>query len=60
VLEVTSLPHTGCGKFARRFGADAAKFVNSAQGRALRLRGMNTRVIAAGPIAVGDSVRKLA
>lgn len=59
VLEVTADPHLGCGKFARRFGVDALKLVNSAEGRALRLRGVNTRVAEPGSIAVGDAVRKL-
>ena len=59
VLEVTALPHTGCGKFSRRFGVDAAKFVNSAEGRALRLRGLNARVVQGGAIATGDAVHKL-
>ena len=29
VLVVTAPPHTGCSKFAARFGTDALKFVNS-------------------------------
>ncbi|MBW3595915.1 MAG: MOSC domain-containing protein, partial [Planctomycetes bacterium] len=29
VIEITPLPHTGCGKFKARFGRDALKFVNS-------------------------------
>jgi hypothetical protein len=29
VLEITSKPHSGCKKFAARFGQDAIKFVNS-------------------------------
>ena len=33
-VEVTDQPHTGCSKFAARFGRDALKFVNSADGRA--------------------------
>jgi len=60
VLEVTALPHTGCGKFSQRFGVDAVKFVNSADGRALRLRGVNARVVEAGAIAAGDTISKLA
>ncbi len=59
VLEVTAEPHLGCGKFSRRFGLDALKFVNSAVGRDLRLRGVNARVIESGEIAAGDGVRKL-
>jgi quinol monooxygenase YgiN len=45
VLEVTSLPHTGCGKFVARFGVDAQKFVNSPVGHELNLRGINARVV---------------
>lgn len=60
VLEVTATPHLGCGKFTRRFGVDAMKFVNSDIGRTLRLRGVNTRVLTPGSITVGDAVRKSA
>jgi MOSC domain-containing protein YiiM len=59
VLEVTAEPHLGCGKFSRRFGVDALKVVNSSVGRAMRLRGVNTRVVEPGSIGVGDAVRKL-
>ena len=57
-LEVTAEPHLGCGKFVRRFGVDALKLVNSEEGRTLRLRGINTRVVAPGTVRVGDPVRK--
>jgi hypothetical protein len=60
VIEVTSQPHTGCGKFLERFGADAMQFVNSATGRSLRMRGLNAKVVRAGRIHSGDTVRKLA
>ena len=60
IIEVTSQPHTGCGKFVERFGADAMRFVNSPTGRALRLRGLNAKVVSPGRIRVGDAVRKLA
>lgn len=60
LLEVTALPHTGCGKFLRRFGLDASKFVNSEVGRELNLRGINTRVVRGGAVRVGDPVRKVA
>ena len=59
VIEVTPPPHTGCHKFVSRFGLDAMKFVNSAVGRELRLRGLNARVVQAGIIRVGEVVRKL-
>jgi len=59
VIEITEEPHTGCGKFASRFGVDAVKFVNSAEGKKLRLRGLNAKVVAPGVIRVGDIARKL-
>jgi MOSC domain len=56
VLEVTDQPHTGCGKFADRFGVDAMKFVNSTVGHALNLRGINARVVRNGVVRVGERV----
>jgi len=59
ILEVTDEPHTGCKKFTERFGLDAMFFVNSPEGRSLNLRGINTRVVEAGTVRVGDDVTKL-
>jgi MOSC domain-containing protein YiiM len=59
VIEVTDDPHTGCKKFSTRFGLEALQFVNSPEGRALNLRGINTRVVQAGTVRVGDAIRRL-
>lgn len=59
LVEITAIPHTGCRKFVERFGADAAKFVNSPIGRALHLRGVNAKVIQRGLVRRGDTVRKV-
>lgn len=59
VIEVSPQPHTGCHKFVSRFGLDAVKFVNSAVGKELHLRGINARVVQSGTIRVGDVVRKI-
>ena len=59
VVEVTAEPHTGCKKFRARFGMEALELFNSPQGRALNLRGINTRVVEPGVVRTGDSVRKL-
>ena len=59
IVEVTSLPHLGCGKFGERFGKDANKFVNSDLGKSLHLRGINARVVESGSVANGDTIRKL-
>ena len=59
VLEVTDQPHTGCGKFVDRFGADAMKFVNSQLGRELCLRGINARVVQAGTIRKGNMAKRV-
>ena len=57
LIDVTDQPHTGCAKFTQRFGLDAMRFVNSPEGLELRLRGMNTRVVAPGRVRVGEKVR---
>jgi MOSC domain-containing protein YiiM len=59
VIEVTPPPHTGCRKFVSRFGLEAMKFVNSAVGRELHLRGINAKVVQPGVIRVGQVVKKL-
>ena len=58
VIEVTDVPHTGCAKFSSRFGSEAIRLVNSREGRGLRLRGMNARVVEPGSVRVGDVIRK--
>ena len=59
VLEITAEPHRGCRKFSQRFGAEAKAFVNSKQGDAYRLRGVYAKIVSAGEVRVGDSIRKL-
>jgi len=60
ILEVSDLPHLGCAKFTARYGADARDLVNSPDGVALNLRGINTRIVQSGSVRRGDAVRKLA
>jgi len=55
-IEVTAKPHTGCAKFAERYGIDAARWVNSRDD--LRLRGINAIVVEPGVVAPGDTVTK--
>jgi hypothetical protein len=59
IIEVTEPPHTGCKKFAARFGVDAMVFVNSGRGRALNFRGICARVVKSGEIKLGDLARKI-
>ena len=58
VIEVTEPPHTGCKKFAARFGKDAVVFVNSGRGKKLNFRGINAKVVQSGDINVGDVASK--
>jgi hypothetical protein len=58
-VEVTSLPHTGCKKFAARFGQDALRWISTHEGRALRMRGMYVRIVTSGTVRTGDVVRKV-
>jgi len=59
VVEVSPLPHTGCAKFNQRYGRDVSRFVNSPDGIALHLRGINAFVVTPGRIAPGDRVTRL-
>ncbi len=59
VVEISEEPHTGCAKFSARFGSDALKFINSPEGRELRLRGLNAKVVVPGTVSTGDAVRRL-
>jgi hypothetical protein len=58
LLEITAVPHNGCGKFAARFGVEATRFVNSRAGKRLHLRGIYARIVQPGVITVGDLVTK--
>ena len=59
VLEITDTPHNGCALFIGRYGRDACTFVNTGEGKRLRLRGIYGRVVEDGRISVGDTVTKL-
>ena len=59
VIEITEQPHTGCAKFAARFGKEALRFVNVGAGKELRLRGLNAKVVTPGTIRRGDTITKL-
>jgi hypothetical protein len=59
VVEVTEPPHTGCSKFAGRFGADALAWANGPGGRRQRRRGMHVRVLVSGTARPGDAICNL-
>ena len=59
IIEVTEPPHTGCRKFAARFGNDAVLFVNAGMGKKLNFRGICAKVVQSGDIKAGDVARKL-
>ncbi len=59
VIEISEKPHTGCVKFADRFGKDALRFVSTPTAMQMRLRGVNTRVVKSGTIRAGDVVEKV-
>jgi len=59
ILEATNQPHTGCKKFAERFGVDALEFISSPTSKELQLRGINLKVVEGGEIRPGDAVKKL-
>jgi MOSC domain-containing protein YiiM len=59
LCEVTPMPHTGCRKFAARFGADARSVTEQPEFRDHRLRGIYVKVIEPGPVATGDEIHVL-
>lgn len=59
-LIITDTPHNGCQNFIDRYGRDACLFVNTGEGRELRLRGIYGRVIKDGTVKRGDRMRKIA
>ena len=59
IIELTAAPHTGCVKFASRFGHDALRFVSGPEAMQQRRRGANAKIIQSGRIRVGDVVRKV-
>jgi MOSC domain-containing protein YiiM len=56
VIEVTTKPHSGCAKFADRYGVEAARWINSRKD--LRLRGICAVVVEPGAVCQGDSISK--
>jgi hypothetical protein len=56
VCEVTSKPHTGCAKFARRAGQDALDLSLDPAWLPQQLRGVHLRVIGRGTVRVGDAL----
>ncbi|MEE8602069.1 MOSC domain-containing protein [Euzebya tangerina] len=56
VVEITSKPHTGCAKFADRYGVDALRFVNTGEGKEANYRGVNATVVSPGTVRPGDPV----
>jgi MOSC domain-containing protein YiiM len=59
LCEVTPHPHTGCGKFAARFGQDTRDVTAAAAFQEWRLRGLYIRVLEPGDVGPGDSIRVL-
>jgi hypothetical protein len=56
-VEISAKPHAGCAKFSARLGDDALRWVNEKDRRSRRLRGVYARILSAGVVSVGDSVK---
>jgi MOSC domain-containing protein YiiM len=57
LCEVTPEPHTGCVKYAARFGHEALEFTNEPAHRAQRLRGLHICVVEDGEVRPGDTIQ---
>ena len=58
-VEISSVPHTGCAKFADRYGREGLRFVNVGEARERRFRGVYATVIDGGSFSVGDKITKI-
>ena len=58
-VEISAVPHTGCAKFAARYGREGLRFVNVGDGRERRFRGVYATVIEGGSFSVGDKITKV-
>jgi hypothetical protein len=56
IIEISEPPHTGCAKFAERFGLDALRWISTPEGKAQRRRGLNARIERAGTVRLGDPI----
>lgn len=59
ILEISEIPHTGCNKFASRFGKEALRFANVGIGKENRFRGANAFVAESGTVRTGDKITKI-
>ena len=59
VVEISGVPHTGCKKFAARYGKEGLRFANVGVGKENRFRGVNAFIVESGTVRVGDKVSKL-
>jgi len=59
MVEITDVPHTGCSRFAERYGNDAVEFINAPERSSLRLRGVYAKFLNSGLIHVGDIIKKI-
>jgi len=58
-VEISPIPHTGCAKFAARYGREGLRFVNVGEGRERRFRGVYATVIEDGSFSIGDKITKV-
>ena len=56
----TAEPHTGCVKFASRFGNAALRFVSGPEAMQQRRRGANAKIVKSGTVRVGDVANRTA
>lgn len=52
ILEITPEPHTGCSKFAKRFGSDALRYTCVEPSK--NIRGVYAQVVQSGSISLND------
>ena len=59
MIEIAAHPHSGCAKYSKRFDRGVLMTTRADEGKRLRLRGVNARVIVLGVVRRGDLVRRV-
>ncbi len=58
VIEVSDKFNTACVKWRDKYGAQSIRWINSAENRPYRLRGILCKIVRDGTVAVGDHMTK--
>jgi MOSC domain-containing protein YiiM len=59
IVEVSDKFNTACVKWKKRYGDESLRWINMAENRPFRLRGILCKIVQDGVVRVGDRLSKL-